>query len=219
MSTETTTLYRPVGIYELKLIQESGYTAFPPRHPEQPIFYPVLNPSYAEEIASKWNPTDENSGYMGAVTRFIVPTAYLAQYEEQVVGNASQSMFEALSSMSRSSIPAVVCDTWAASKPFAPGYVKKKKKKPVMSTKSIRSDAERRSLLSISGLHSMVISRRVISETRSMLTMTVARIQPGCDRDRYDLSISSRTFVSHVVPRLLKVCATILGMSLELYRD
>ena len=89
MSIETTTLYRPVGIYELKLIQESGYTAFPPRHPEQPIFYPVLNQSYAEEIASKCNPTDENSGYMGAVTRFIVPTAYLAQYEEQVVGNAS----------------------------------------------------------------------------------------------------------------------------------
>lgn len=31
-------LYRPVGEQELALIQESGYAAFPPRLPEQPIF-------------------------------------------------------------------------------------------------------------------------------------------------------------------------------------
>ena len=31
-------LYRPVGEQELALIRESGYTAFPPRLPEQPIF-------------------------------------------------------------------------------------------------------------------------------------------------------------------------------------
>ena len=37
------TLYRPVGKNELALIAESGFTAFPPRLPEQPIFYPVLN--------------------------------------------------------------------------------------------------------------------------------------------------------------------------------
>ena len=49
----------------------------------------MLNQAYAEDIASKWNPTDENSGYMGAVTRFVLPTAYLAQYAEQVVGNAT----------------------------------------------------------------------------------------------------------------------------------
>ena len=48
-------LYRPVGEQELALIRESGYTAFPPRLPEQPIFYPVLNEQYAVEIASKWN--------------------------------------------------------------------------------------------------------------------------------------------------------------------
>ncbi len=35
-------LYRPVGEKEKILIEESGYTAFPPRLPEQPIFYPVL---------------------------------------------------------------------------------------------------------------------------------------------------------------------------------
>ena len=36
-------LYRPVGQAELDLIKASGWSAFPPRLPEQPIFYPVLN--------------------------------------------------------------------------------------------------------------------------------------------------------------------------------
>src|SRR5919107_458454 len=36
-----TTLWRPVGQRELELIAESGYRAFPPRLPHQPIFYPV----------------------------------------------------------------------------------------------------------------------------------------------------------------------------------
>jgi ADP-ribosylglycohydrolase len=39
----TVTLYRPTGPRELALIEASGYRAFPPRLPEQPIFYPVLN--------------------------------------------------------------------------------------------------------------------------------------------------------------------------------
>lgn len=34
-------LYRPVGLEELKLIAASNFRAFPPRLPEQPIFYPV----------------------------------------------------------------------------------------------------------------------------------------------------------------------------------
>ncbi|MDJ0699325.1 MAG: hypothetical protein QNJ07_05670 [Woeseiaceae bacterium] len=41
MSTKT--LYRPVGPAELDLIRDSGWQEFPPRLPEQPIFYPVLN--------------------------------------------------------------------------------------------------------------------------------------------------------------------------------
>ncbi len=48
-------LYRPVGTEELKLITGSGYLRFPPRLPEQPIFYPVLNEEYAVEIAAGWN--------------------------------------------------------------------------------------------------------------------------------------------------------------------
>ncbi len=57
-------LYRPVGTKELRLIQESDYTAFPPRLPEQPIFYPVLTEQYAIEIASGWN-VKYNDDHMG----------------------------------------------------------------------------------------------------------------------------------------------------------
>ena len=83
-----TTLWRPVGGYELRLIQASGMRAFPPRLPEQPIFYPVCNADYAALIASKWNLSDPNSAYSGFVTEFQLPTAYLAQFERQVVGGA-----------------------------------------------------------------------------------------------------------------------------------
>jgi hypothetical protein len=38
-----TTLFRPVGEAELDLIRANGLRAFPPRLPEQPYFYPVLN--------------------------------------------------------------------------------------------------------------------------------------------------------------------------------
>lgn len=41
--SNTITLWRPVGKEELQLIEASGWRAFPPRLPDQPIFYPVLN--------------------------------------------------------------------------------------------------------------------------------------------------------------------------------
>jgi hypothetical protein len=66
---DTTLWFRPVGAEELELIAASGYTAFPPRLPHQPIFYPVLNEEYAREITVKWNaPSDP--GRKGYVTRF-----------------------------------------------------------------------------------------------------------------------------------------------------
>jgi hypothetical protein len=46
---------RPVGPEELRLIAASGYREFPPRLPEQPIFYPVMNEEYATQIARDWN--------------------------------------------------------------------------------------------------------------------------------------------------------------------
>ena len=51
MNLEVTILFRPVGPKELPLIAASNYREFPPRLPEQPIFYPVLNEEYARQIA------------------------------------------------------------------------------------------------------------------------------------------------------------------------
>ncbi|MBC7808865.1 MAG: hypothetical protein H7145_22250 [Akkermansiaceae bacterium] len=80
------TLYRPVGQRELELIAESGFAAFPPRLPEQPIFYPVLNEEYATQIARDWNTNDAASGYVGYVTRFCMDADFLSRYEVQTVG-------------------------------------------------------------------------------------------------------------------------------------
>lgn len=79
----TTTLYRPVGPKELALIEQSEWTKFPPRLPEQPIFYPVMNEEYAIQIARDWNVAASGSGF---VTRFAVKTVYLSKFEIQNVG-------------------------------------------------------------------------------------------------------------------------------------
>jgi hypothetical protein len=71
----------------LVLIQESKMRRFPPRLPEQPIFYPVLNFEYAEKIARDWNSTNARHGHVGYVTEFDVLTTYLAEYEPQQVGS------------------------------------------------------------------------------------------------------------------------------------
>jgi hypothetical protein len=81
----TTTLYRPIGPVELELIRESGFRCFPPRLPEQPIFYPVLNREYAQQIARDWNVKDSGAGF---VTRFEVEAAYISNFERQVVGGS-----------------------------------------------------------------------------------------------------------------------------------
>ena len=47
-------LFRPVDQAEYDLIAQSNFTAFPPRLPEQPIFYPVLSERSAREISKKW---------------------------------------------------------------------------------------------------------------------------------------------------------------------
>ena len=79
-------LYRPVGQAEYDLIAQSGFTAYPPRLPEQPIFYPVLNERYAREIAEKWNKRYADSQYTGFVTTFEIDDAYISQFPVQTVG-------------------------------------------------------------------------------------------------------------------------------------
>lgn len=78
-------LFRPVGKNELALIEQSGYKEFPPRLPEQPIFYPVLSQKYAEEIASKWN-VKYNSEHKGYVTEFEIDDTYIHSFEVQTAG-------------------------------------------------------------------------------------------------------------------------------------
>jgi hypothetical protein len=77
-------LYRPVGLNELRLMYQAELRTFPPRLPEQPIFYPVTNEGYARQIARDWNTKSETLA--GFVTRFAVEDAYAARFPRRVVG-------------------------------------------------------------------------------------------------------------------------------------
>lgn len=83
MSKETTTLYRPVNDKELELIKEMKFKGFPPRLPEQPIFYPVMNEEYATQITKDWNVPAYGFGY---VTKFEVNSEYLKEFKIENVG-------------------------------------------------------------------------------------------------------------------------------------
>ena len=85
MNAETVILYRPVGPKELELIRLNGNREFPPRLPEQPIFYPVLNEEYARQIAREWNMKDSGAGY---VTRFALRAEFAARYLVRTVGGS-----------------------------------------------------------------------------------------------------------------------------------
>ena len=84
---DVVTLYRPVGTAELKLIELSGWKAFPPRLPDQPIFYPVTNEEYASMIARDWN-VKYNDDKRGYVTKFGVVADVANSYERQIVGGS-----------------------------------------------------------------------------------------------------------------------------------
>ena len=62
--------------------------AFPPRLPEQPIFYPVTSEEYAVKIARDWNVPASGSGF---VTRFTVRREFLDQYPVQLAGGRANS--------------------------------------------------------------------------------------------------------------------------------
>ncbi|MDX8527579.1 ADP-ribosylation/crystallin J1 [Mesorhizobium sp. MSK_1335] len=83
-SQVTVTLWRPVGPRELKLIEAAGMREFPPRLPEQPIFYPVLSEAYAVQIARDWNVPASGSGF---VTRFEVQKSFLDRYRVEHAGS------------------------------------------------------------------------------------------------------------------------------------
>ena len=80
---DVVTLYRPTGPAELALVRGSGYRRWPPRLPDQPIFYPVTNEDYAIQIARDWNAPASGSGY---VTRFLVRADFMRRHPLQTVG-------------------------------------------------------------------------------------------------------------------------------------
>lgn len=80
---DTVTLWRPTGPEEIALVEESGWRCWPPRLPDQPIFYPVLNQEYAAMIARDWNVPASRVGF---VTRFVVRKDFLDRYEVHQVG-------------------------------------------------------------------------------------------------------------------------------------
>ncbi|MFM2409366.1 MAG: hypothetical protein RL481_194 [Pseudomonadota bacterium] len=88
--TATTTLWRPVGPAELKLIEDSEMSAFPPRLPEQPIFYPVTTIEYAIKIGRDWNVPASGSGF---VTEFDVSNDFLARYSIEQAGGREHEEF------------------------------------------------------------------------------------------------------------------------------
>ncbi len=90
MTTETVTLWRPVGPEELELIRIAGMRAFPPRLPEQPIFYPVLTEEYATKIARDCNVPASGVGY---VTRFDVRRDFIERYEVQLAGGRAHAEY------------------------------------------------------------------------------------------------------------------------------
>ena len=89
--SSTTTLFRPIGQKEYDLLDANGFTAWPPRRPEQPIFYPVTNEKYAAQIARDWNTKDSSNGNVGYVTRFAVDSAYLEQFPIEQVGGTEHT--------------------------------------------------------------------------------------------------------------------------------
>ena len=80
---ETITLWRPTGPEELALVEAADWREWPPRLPDQPIFYPVLNQEYATMIARDWNVKHSGSGY---VTCFHVRRDFLDNYDTHQVG-------------------------------------------------------------------------------------------------------------------------------------
>lgn len=76
-------LYRPVNQAELDLIIALDWMKFPPRLEGQPIFYPVLNEEYAEQITREWNVPSYGVGH---VLKFVVDDEFMKRYKVEKVG-------------------------------------------------------------------------------------------------------------------------------------
>jgi hypothetical protein len=79
--------FRPTAQKELDLVIASGYLKWPPRLPDQDIFYPVTNEAYAKAL-TQWNITDFGVGY---VTRFFVRKTFMDRYPIKCVGGCEHT--------------------------------------------------------------------------------------------------------------------------------
>lgn len=85
---DTITMYRPTGPKELELVAGSGWKCWPPRLPDQPIFYPVTNEAYAIQIARDRNVAASGAGF---VTRFRVHADFMQDYRVEKVGGSEHT--------------------------------------------------------------------------------------------------------------------------------
>lgn len=67
-------------------MRDSGWRTWPPRLPDQPIFYPVTTQTYAEKIARDWNSVLPAPDDLGFVTRFEITPDMAARYPVQQAG-------------------------------------------------------------------------------------------------------------------------------------
>ncbi|BCJ64874.1 hypothetical protein [Polymorphospora rubra] len=77
-TSDTVTLWRPVGQAELDLVAASGWRAWAPPVPDQSTFCAVLDRRYAVKISRERIVPAEGVGY---VTRFAVERSFLERYE------------------------------------------------------------------------------------------------------------------------------------------
>ena len=75
-------LYRPLSAEEYRAVEEKGFTGFPPRSEEQPLFTALLSEEGATQIARhmRISKTAENLIY---VVSFLVDDAYIRQFPVQ----------------------------------------------------------------------------------------------------------------------------------------
>ncbi len=84
---KTITMFRPCNQKEMDLVVECGYKKWPPRLPDQDIFYPVTTQAYAHEI-NAWNIKQFGTGY---VTRFEVKEEFVKRYKIHAVGGKTRT--------------------------------------------------------------------------------------------------------------------------------
>ena len=72
----------------MELVRASDFKEWPPRLPDQPIFYPVTNEQYAIQIARDWNVKASGQGF---VTKFHVDAKFMSQFPIETVGGSQHT--------------------------------------------------------------------------------------------------------------------------------